>query len=313
MELRQLQHFLAVADEKHFTRAARRMNIVQSGLSASIRALEHELKAELFVRSTRRVELTTAGQVFYERAKGILAAAEDARTAVEAVKGLHRGRLSIGTVQSLGPFVDLPLLLERFHARHPEIDIELSQGGSTLLLERIREGELDFAFLPVLDPPKGIIATMIACEELVLACPPNHPLAGQGNVSLADLREEPFVDFQPSWGTRLIIDRAFAQSRINRRIAFEVSDLGTLLDLVARGLGIALIPESLALARAKPNQVSPIATAALALPEICWELMLAFAACNGGGTPKNPAAQAFITVLREMRDDPTRPVTTVAG
>jgi DNA-binding transcriptional LysR family regulator len=307
MELRQLHHFLAVADEKHFTRAAKRMNIVQSGLSASIRALEHELKADLFVRSTRRVELTAAGQVFYERAQSILAAARDAYAAVEAVKNLRRGRLSIGTVQSLGPFVDLPLLLARFHARYPEIDIELSQGGSTLLLDKIREGQLDFAFLPVLDPPKGITAMMIACEELVLACPLNHPLAGRDNVLLADLRDEPFIDFQPGWGTRLIVDRAFAQARIDRRIAFEVSDLGTLLDLVGQGLGAALVPETLALARAKSNHASPIATATLGGPEICWELVLALAAYDGGA-PKNPAVQAFIGLLKETRDRPKPPV-----
>ena len=285
MEFRQLEHFLAVADEKHFTRAARRMNIVQSGLSSSIRALEHELKTTLFIRSTRRVELTAAGQVLYGKAQHILAAANDAREAVESIQGLSRGTLSIGTVQSLGSFVDLPMLLDKFHSQHPEIEIQLCQGGSTLLLERIRDGQLDLAFMPMLEPPKGVTAMMVACEHLVLACPLDHPLAGNTNVSLSQLRDEPFIEFQPSWGTRLIVDRAFTEARIERRIAFEVTDLGTLLDLVARGLGVALVPETLALARAKPGQSLQIGTAELCRPEICWELVLVFPAGSNGNAP----------------------------
>jgi DNA-binding transcriptional LysR family regulator len=305
MELRQLDHFLAVASEKHFTRAARRMNIVQSGLSASIRALEHELKTELFVRSTRRVELTMAGRVFLEKAQRIVAAANDAREAVAAVRTLSQGQLSIGAVQSLGTFIDLPMLLDGFHSSFPHIEIQLCQGGSTQLLEQIREGRLDLAFMPVLEPPQGIAIMMVACEELVLACPTGHHLAGGANISLSQLKDEPFIDFQHSWGTRLIVDRAFAEARIDRRIAFEVTDLGTLLDLVARGLGIALVPETLADARAKLNQQMPIGISELCQPEICWELVLAYAAGkNGNAQPRNHAANAFIDVLKKARNLP---------
>jgi DNA-binding transcriptional LysR family regulator len=143
---------------------------------------------------------------------------------------------------------------------------------------------------------------MIACEELVLACPVGHRFAGGTNVSLTQLKGEAFIDFQSSWGTRLIVDRAFAEAAIDRKIAFEVTDLPTLLDLVARGLGVALVPAPLALARAEADQALPIATAQLARPEICWELVLAFAARGGrGALPSNPAACAFIDVLREAR------------
>ncbi|SKA39911.1 DNA-binding transcriptional regulator, LysR family [Enhydrobacter aerosaccus] len=301
MELRQLEHFLAVADEKHFTRAAKRVNIVQSGLSASIRSLEQELRADLLIRSTRRVELTMVGRVFYEQAKRILSAAKDARDAVAAAQSLNVGKLSIGTVQSLGPFIDLPVLLERFHARHPNIEIQLCQGGSASLLEKIRVGELDLAFAPVLDPPRGIETTLIACEEMVLACPRGHRLAGHSKISLLDLKDEPFIDFQLGWGTRLIIDSAFAEARIGRRMAFEVADLGTLLDLVARGLGVALVPEPVALARTKIEGGLGIATAQLTRPEICWELVLAFSSRNGGRQPGNPAGRAFVDLLKEIR------------
>jgi DNA-binding transcriptional LysR family regulator len=108
-----------------------------------------------------------------------------------------------------------------------------------------------------------------------------------------------------SWGTRLIVDRAFAEARIDRRVASEVSDLGTLLDLVARGLGIALVPETLAGARPNPNQQLPIGISELCQPEICWELVLAYAAGNtGNAQPGNSAANAFIDVLRKARSLP---------
>jgi DNA-binding transcriptional LysR family regulator len=251
--------------------------------------LEHELDAGLFVRTTRRVELTAAGQVLYDKAQ-VIAAAQDAGDAVAALQGLTRGMLSIGTAQSLGAFTDLPVLLDQFHARYPDIEIHLSEGGSTLLLEKVWSGELDLAFVPIFEPPPGIITTMIACEELVLACPIHHPLAGKSNLLLAELKDEHFVDFQPGWGNRLIVDHAFAQVRVEQHIAFEVTGLGTLL--VARGLGI---PEPLALARANPNQAMPIAMAELGRPEICWELVPALVGSEAqDARPTNSATHPFI-------------------
>src|SRR2546429_1304575 len=123
MDLRQLQHFVVLADESHFTRAARRVNIVQSALSSSIRSLEAELGTDLFERSTRRVKMTAAGRALYEKARTVLAGAREAREAVAAVLGLKRGLLVIGAVQSLGAFVDLPGLLGAFPPAPSHIDI----------------------------------------------------------------------------------------------------------------------------------------------------------------------------------------------
>jgi hypothetical protein len=129
VELRQLEHFVVTAEERHFTRAARRLHIVQSGLSASIRALERELGAPLFVRSTRRVELTEAGRALLGEARRTLAAAQAARDAVADVQGLLRGRLAVGTMQILPPAVDLLGTLGRFHAQHPDVELRLRQSG----------------------------------------------------------------------------------------------------------------------------------------------------------------------------------------
>ena len=117
------------------------MNIVQSGLSASIRALESELGASLFLRTTRRVELTVAGRVLYEKALNLLAGAHEAKLAVAAISGLERGSLSIGTCSSLNAFFDLSLLLGEFHAQHPGIEIELFHSNAAALMEKVK-GEI---------------------------------------------------------------------------------------------------------------------------------------------------------------------------
>lgn len=296
MELRQLQHMVALAEEQHFTRAAQRVNIVQSALSTSIRQLETELEAQLFVRSTRQVRLTAAGKLFLVKAKVALAAIGDARDAVAALQGLRRGTLSIGTMQSLPAFLDLPALIEEFHARHPDIEVRLCQGASSGLLAQVRNGSLDIAFVPVTEPAEDVATTMIACEALVVVCAPGHPLAGCVNVPLTELRTQPFVDFEPDWGTRKLVDRGFMEAGIERRIAFEVNDLETLLELVRRGMGIALLPEVVAQSR-RPA----VGIAELAEPEMCWELVVAYAAAGTASQAIDEAPRAFLALLDEVR------------
>ena len=235
MELRHLQHFIAVAEERSFTRAAERVHIVQSALSTSVRTLEEELQARLFVRSTRQVQLTPAGRAFLEKAREALRVIDTGREAVAAIEGLRFGSLSIGTVHSLPAFLDLPSLIARFHAVNPGIEVRLRQGDAPELMEQLRAGRLDLAFLPLLDPPDDIVTGVVACDDLVVATPPNHPLAGRQGVSLRELVDYSFVDFDIGWGTRPLIDRAFAQAGIQRRTAFDVTDIETIVDLVGQG------------------------------------------------------------------------------
>lgn len=293
MELRHLQHFIAVAEEQHFTRAARRANIVQSALSSSIRALEEELDARLFLRTTRQVRLTAAGEAFLEKARRVLDAVREAREAVSSAAALERGTLDIGAVPSLPAFIDLPALLAAFHALYPGIEVRLSQGGSEPLTEKLRAGTLDLAILPLCEPVPDIAASVVACEGLVLVCAPAHPLAGRTEVTLAELAGEPFVDFQPGWGTRRLVDKGFGQAGLERRIAFEVSDLDSLLALVARGLGVALVPETVAEARRDMLAVVDIAG-----PDLCWELVVAHLAPGRGGmSALDEAPRAFLDLM----------------
>ncbi|MGA8117282.1 MAG: LysR family transcriptional regulator [Actinocatenispora sp.] len=244
MELRQIEYFVAVAEERHFTRAAQRMRVAQSGLSASVRSLERELGAALFVRSTRRVELTDAGRALLTEARHTLHTVAAAREAVAAVQGVLRGTLSIGTMQCLGG-LDLAALLARFRTAHPGVEIQLRQASSPDLIDRVRTGEEDLAFVSVpCDGTDVVELTPLDEQPLIVACGPRHPLVDATAVPLGELVEETFVDFAPGWVTRDVTDHALRGAHLTRRVALEVNDVHSLLDLVAHGLGVALVPES---------------------------------------------------------------------
>lgn len=301
MELKQLEHFVAAAEEQHFTRAARRMNIVQSGLSASIRALESELGACLFLRTTRRVELTVAGRVLYEKALLLLASAREAKLAIAAISGLERGSLSIGTCSSLNAFFDLSLLLGEFHAQHPGVEIELLHSNAAALMEKVKKGDIDVVFLPLYEKNRDITTMPIAADRLVIAHPMDDPLHGRENVTLQEIAERAFVDFQLDKGTRRIVDRAFSALGLARKTALEVGDVQVLLDLVARGFGIALVPHTFAKARAAIQSLPNIGIARLSEPALRWDLVAAFNRKASAAQSRNPAVAAFTDILSKVR------------
>jgi len=201
MELRHLQCFVTVAEELSFTRASRRLHVVQSGVSSAIQGLERELGVVLFDRDRHRVALTDAGQALLPEARATLAAAQAAQDAVAQARAGLRGTLTVGTMTSTGP-VDVPRLLGRFHASHPEVAVHLRQAasGSAGLARQVIAGELDLALLALPgQPPAGLALRPVSEEPLVLICGPRHPLAGEPAVGLSQLAEEVFVDFPPGW------------------------------------------------------------------------------------------------------------------
>lgn len=299
MEIRQLTHFVAVAEERHFTRAAQRLHIVQSGLSASIRGLERELGTRLFTRSTRQVTLTDAGRVLLTEARRVLAAAETARDAVAAVRGLLRGRLRIGIMQSMRG-LPLAAALADLHAAHPGVELELRQAGSADLAAQVRDAALDLAFLALPRAPDGVVLTRLLDIPMALACPAGHRLAQRATpVALAELATEDFVDLPAGWGSRMLTDAAFSAIGPARRIPFEVGEVGFLLDLVAQGLGVAVVPDHLSPregVRLVPLAGSvPIFTISAALPDraggtpparVLLELVTARLAAGGPAGPR---------------------------
>src|SRR5487761_1366563 len=246
MEFRQLSHFVAVAEDGSFTKAARRLSYVQSALSVSVQALERELSARLFDRTTHRVTLTGAGQALLPAARRALAAAEEIRDIAADLRGVLRGTLRVGIMQSL-TFADVPQLLGTFHRQHPDVEIEVrpAAGGSAALVEELRQGGLDIAFIAAHDLPAGMTAIPLGSEELVVVTAPDLALPGRGPVTLDDLVDARFVDFPTGWGVRTTIDRAFDAAGLVRKVTIEVADVATCLQLLRAGLGIALLPPSL--------------------------------------------------------------------
>jgi DNA-binding transcriptional LysR family regulator len=299
VELRHLEYFVAVAEEEHFTRAAERLHVAQSGLSASIRGLERELGAPLFTRSTRRVALTEAGRALLAEARRTLASVAAARSAVAAVQGLLRGSVSIGTEQCLAA-IDLPTTLARFRAVHPGVEIRLRQAGSSDLLEDVRTGGLDLAFVAVSGGrlPTGVSLTPLTTEPMMVVCHPDHPLARQDAVDWAQLRDETFVDFHTDWGARQISDRAFGAAGLERQVALEVNDVHSLLDFVAEDLGVALVPRPQAYKKSKKVRAVPLRDTAPA-----WVVSVAVPA----GGPPNPATQALLDLVAESTCTTTAP------
>ncbi|MEU1529338.1 LysR family transcriptional regulator [Streptomyces fagopyri] len=249
MELRHLQHFVAVAEDQHFTRAAERLMVSQSGLSSSIRALERELQAPLFVRTTRRVTLTEAGRALLGEAERVLAQVRAAHDAVAAVQGLLRGTLSLGTEQCIAG-VHVAKLLIAFRRRHPDVEIRLRQAGSGALAEEVAAGRLDLAFAVKTQPDSDQLRSVpLTSEPMTVLCHPTHHLATSAVVTPEDLGREAFVDFHPDWGPRRITDAAFAEAGVRRTVTLEVSDVHSLLELVGAGLGIAVVPRHFGLKR----------------------------------------------------------------
>ncbi|MDF5757424.1 LysR family transcriptional regulator [Spongiactinospora sp. TRM90649] len=246
MELQQLRYVLAVAETSNFTRAAERCRVVQSALSHQIAGLERELGARLFERTSRRVRLTPAGEAFLPAARACLDAADRARADVAAASGEIRGRLAVGAIPTLTA-VDLPVALREYCHRHPRVHITLISAGSEALIERVRRGEADAAFLglPPRAEPKGVESRRLGGGELVAVVAPDHPLAG-GEADLRALAGERFIDFRAGHAGRAQSDEAFAAVGVRREVPFEVSSGDFMADLVRQGLGVGMLPAAYA-------------------------------------------------------------------
>ncbi|ARP70765.1 LysR family transcriptional regulator [Streptomyces pluripotens] len=245
MDMQQMRYVVAVAETRNFTRAAERCSVVQSSLSHRIAALERELGVRLFARSSRRVELTSAGAAFLDGARECLAAADRAVADAAAATGAVRGRLAVGVIVTTAA-IDVPELLQRYRAAHPDVHVVLRSGRSDELTAAIRNGELDIAFLglPEGEPPLGVETVVLDHDEHVLVVPAGHRLASAPRVELRDIAEELFVDFAAGTPGRTQSDQAFAAAGLVREVAYEAGVVELITRLIARGLGVALLPSA---------------------------------------------------------------------
>ncbi|MEV6056948.1 LysR family transcriptional regulator [Streptomyces sp. NPDC052107] len=292
MELRQLEHFVAVAEEANFTRAAARLHVVQSAVSATIKSLERELGTPLLDRNSKRVLLTDAGAALLPRAHAALDVAREAVDAVAEVRGGLRGTLRLGTMISVG-LIDLPALLGEFHRRHPGVLLQTSAAptGSQGLIDALLERRLDLAFVSLPGPrPAGITLTDLTASVLDLVVPADHPLAKRRTVRIADLAGLDFVDCPLGYGNRTVADRAFAAASVTRRVAIEITELDTGVTYVRNGLGVALLP------RFALGKAENVATLTVDDADLDWPMSLAVPSER---TP-SAAARAMIAMACEF-------------
>jgi len=256
MELRHLRYFMAVAEEKHVTRAAERLGMQQPPLSQQIRALERELDVQLFRRLPRGVEPTAAGLAFFADARAILAQIDQAvATAKRTARG-EQGRIAVGFTSSapFNPFV--PRVIRAYREAFPLVALTLEEGGTTELIEALRNERIDAAFIraPLADQA-GLVVRSLLEEPMVLALPRGHALARKKSASkalpLTALAGETFVIYRRPSGPGLhdAIVSACNAAGFSPRIGQEAPRIGSTLNLVAAGLGISLVPESLQLMR----------------------------------------------------------------
>ncbi|SFI99410.1 DNA-binding transcriptional regulator, LysR family [Amycolatopsis sacchari] len=293
VELRHLEYFLAVADTGGFTQAAKALHVVQSGVSATIKALERELGAELFTRTPQEVTLTAAGRTFLPRARETLDSARAAKDAVHGMRGAVQGTVTVGTLTSID-LVDLPELLAALRARYPGVTVRLraAMAGSAGLAQHLREGRLDVAFLAL--PPADLDTRLLASAPLALYVPGSHPLARTGRATLAQLAEFPFVDTPPGFANRTIVDQAFAAAGVTREVTVEIANVATAARFIQAGLGIGFLGHSLV------PEHSGLATVEVTDADLRWELSVATASTRR----PSAATRAFLDLLAERHPSP---------
>src|SRR5215213_3585698 len=289
MELRQLEYFVAVAEEANFTRAAKRVHVAQPAVSAQIHRLERELGQSLLDRSRRTVRLTAAGEAALPYARAALAAVADIHVAVEELTQLVRGTVTIGTVTSHS--VDMPALLADFHEEHPNVEITISTDNSDALIEKVRTGRLDAAIVSVGpdEHPEGLDVEVVTDEAIQAVVSFTDKLARRKTVQLTDLADRPLIALPVGAGIRHQFDAACARAGITPRIAFEASTPLALADLAERGLGVAIVPASVPRGRAQLHALTID-------PQLRGRLVLAWRSDG----PISPAARVLVEKARRL-------------
>jgi DNA-binding transcriptional LysR family regulator len=273
MELRHLEYFIAVAAELNFSRAAQRIHVVQSALSASVAKLEKELGVALFDRTKRQIVLTAAGEVFLQNAREVLHAAQRAQSSVEDYRDQLAGTLTLGTLMSWGT-LNLPAALKEFRRLNPRVTVRLRQSltGSAGHLAAIADGQMDLALVSISTPPSPLVALReLTHEPMVFVCEPTHALADRTRVKLPELAGENLIEFPIGWGIRQRLDAAFTTIGAHPVSAYEVADYAIAAELIRHGLATAVMPVSAA------DRFPDLCTITLN-PPLTWTLFIASAA-----------------------------------
>lgn len=245
MELRQLRYFLVVADELHFGRAAERLHITQPPLTVAVRRLERELGVQLFDRTTRRVTLTAAGRAFRERIQAAVADLDDAAGDAADVAAGKSGKIRVGFVSSAS-YTTVPEAIRVFRQLRPRVDLVLHPLTSGEQIEQLLDGNLDLGLIRDPGDVPGLNLELLSSEDLVVVLPEAHRLAAAQDIGPLDLEGEPMILFpyrlMPGFVARVL--RLFGSLPTPPMVVQQAIHQETVLGLVAAGLGISILPES---------------------------------------------------------------------
>lgn len=241
MELHQLRYFLAVARARNFSRAAERCHVAQPSLSQQIMKLEGELEERLFERTKREVSLTPAGELFRQHAERVLEEVELARDSVRELRGLLRGRVALGALPTLAPYF-LPERLRVFAAKHPGIEVVVHEDTTAQLAQAVQAKELDVALVSLPVERAGLVAEEFFDEDLLVALPAGHQLAGKRQLTLDDLEHEAFILMKEG---HCLSGQALQFCHLNGfapRVSFRSAQIETVIAFVAAGWGVSIVP-----------------------------------------------------------------------
>lgn len=292
MELRHLRTLDAIARHGSFTRAAEELHLAQSALSQQVRRLEAELGVDLLRRTSRSVSVTEAGQVVLDYARRVLSEVDGLHLELEELSGVLRGKVAIGAIWPTGSY-DLPGLLGTFHERHPGVEIHLVEHTADHLLDRLRRDELDCAFASVDTDTLGeeFAATKLFEEELVATVAPDHPLAAAESVTLEQLAGETLIAYRDGSELRRRLEWTMAEAGFEPRNAFYCTEMAAVRALASRGLGVAVLPRSIAELEGPPVAITPVRPSPATWPvALVWR----------GRRRQPPAAKAFLQLALEM-------------
>jgi DNA-binding transcriptional LysR family regulator len=264
-------------------------DITQPGVSAQIRQLEEELGETLLHRFDRHVVLTAAGEAFLPFARAALSATDSGRAAIQQLTGLVGGRVAVGTIVACG-FPGILSVLAEFHQAFPAVEISLTEGNSDQLLVLLQSGELDLALVGLAtEAPKGVETQVLVDEPVVAGVMRSHPQAAKKTIPLDTLCKQTLIALPRGTGVRSSFDIACKAAKLEPHVAFEVSNLGVVAQLASAGLGVAILPESVA-----AHPAHDLHTLVIHQPRLRSRLELAW---RGDGV-QSPAARALVARAR---------------
>jgi DNA-binding transcriptional LysR family regulator len=300
MELRHLRTIVAVAQHRSLTKAGEELYLTQSAISQQIRRLERELGIEVFRRTSRSVELTPEGRVILGYAQRVLAEVDGLHSELEELTGLLSGQLRIGGVYPTGPY-DLFGMLADFRAAHPGVAVHMVEDTQDDALAALRADELDCAFT-ALDPDAlgdEFAATLLWQEEIVVALPPGHRLCARPRVTFEELAAEDLIAYRDNSALRRRLERTMAELGLEPRNAFICTEMAAVRGLASKGLGVAVLPRSVAEEPGPPIELRPIGP-----DRLTWPIALVWRAARR----QTPAGKAFLKVALEYAERTERPV-----